>query len=342
MEKTHTDDTPAPDAPMGSWMATPMIVLLKAAIIGIIAAGLALFVGDASTFDLLVSSWSHEGMGINWQSLGLHMLYSMAIWGTGAALFFWMRRGVSPQEGPGRVRVTSTSRGAVMVETLLILVPFLLLTSGLAQLAMLNVAGLLADLAAFQGARTAWIWQPEADAGRNGTTDDDVLFRARTASALVLAPTAGANFFVGRNFPRGSGPPFRRARTGITASFRSGLPLTGQQEWSMSANNWRYFQLSADQATAEFTSFSSALDTTSFHLRAGRKCTMAFMNLEDYEIITRDGSSGQEIGVSFTYNYNMLFPWFAYIWGRQNVQGMRVANYSPIPREFTFPAYPES
>lgn len=268
-------------------------------------------------------------------NIGIHVGVTALAWAVVVIVFLHVR---------GRRRklasddVIRTARGAIMVETLIALVPLLLLTAGIAQLTMINVANLLADLAAYKGARTAWIWEPETRIGRNSVTTSDVEFRARTAAAFALAPTAGSDHFVGRNFPRGSGPPFRRIRTAIAASFRPGSRgNTGAQEWRQSSSNWRYFQLKANQALPRETSFGHAFDSVDFHLRAARKCTMAWMNLRPFKVVRKGG----KVGVHFTYKYNLIVPWFAYIFGSVKTSGMRKAYYVELEREFMFPEPPK-
>ena len=265
------------------------------------------------------------------EQLAVSVALWLSLWGTYA-----LARPRRPRSSKRRVAV-APNRGTAMIETLLIIVPFLLLTSGLAQLAMINVAGLLSDLAAYQGARAAWLWHPEVRTGRLGASSSDQLFRARTAAALVLAPTAGTDYRVGRNFPRGSGPPFRRIRSGITASFRDGFgPITGEEEWLESSFNWDYFQENVHHAHHVDMYFSTAFDSRSFHLRSGRKCTQAWMSLEDFRVVDED----DRVGVHFTYRYGLVFPWFAYIFGRVETHGTRTGYYMPIEREFSFVKHP--
>ncbi len=90
-------------------------------------------------------------------------------------------------------------------------------------------------------------------------------------------------------------------------------------------------------ATAENLTFTRALDTDSFYLRAGRKVTSAWMCLEDFEIV----DDGDEIGARFTYEYALLFPWFAYIFGGTSTIAMRNAHHMPIERQMTLPKQPD-
>jgi hypothetical protein len=311
----------------------------------LIAALLALVLVDLSTLQLYYISIG-EHFQPDWGRLLIHFTLSALIWGATVLAYASFNQRKAQVKKLQLKRVSVLGRGAVMLETLIILTPFLLLTSGLTQFGLNNTTNLLADLAAYQSARAAWLWAPEADVGRNGATEDDVRFRARTAAAFVLAPSAPTDFYIGRNFPGGSGPPFRRARTGVAASFRSGPGVTGQQEWTLSGNNWGYFTLGGSTnssttgsltARSNNTTYAKGFDSVSFNMRAGRKCTQAWMALEDeFEIINENG----QVGVQFTYKHNQVFPWFAWIFGGTESVAGRVGNYMPIQRTFTLPAQP--
>lgn len=295
----------------------------------IIAVVLGLLVADWNSFEILFAASTQGRFEPDWSGLALHLVLSASVWASTVGLYWLLtRRSNKP------VKVYK-ARGAVTLETLIALIPFLLLTSGIAQMAMVNVASILSDLAVYQAARTAWLWQPEAEAGRNGVNQDDVEFRARTAAALTLAPSAPSDYHIGRNFPRGSGPPFRRIRTAIAASFNR-FPVSGETYWSMTGNNWSFFGHRSIQATGEDLTFWRAFDSHSFAQRAGRKCTSAWMSLEDFEII----DDGNNIGARFTYRYPLVFPWFAYIYGDVGQVAGRGAFYMPIKRQMTLEKQP--
>jgi hypothetical protein len=311
----------------------------------LIAALMAIVLVDIPTLQLYYLSVG-EQFQPDWTRLFIHFALSATIWGATVLLYLSFNQRKEQVKRLHVKRASVLGRGAVMLETLIILTPFLLLTSGLTQFGLNNTTNLLADLAAYQSARAAWLWAPEADVSRNGTTQDDVKFRARTAAAFVLAPSAPTDFYIGRNFPGGSGPPFRRARTGVAASFRSGPGVTGEREWTLSGNNWAYFSLGGSTnsstmgsltARSNNTTYAKGFDSVSFNMRAGRKCTQAWMALEDeFEIINENG----EVGVQFTYKHNQVFPWFAWIFGGTESVAGRIGNYMPVQRKFTLPAQP--
>lgn len=312
-----------------NWKILILKVWLHVTATLVIAVVMGFLVADRSSISIFLTSMQ-QGYAPNWTPLLVHMGLSGGIWASMVVL--WR---VATRERDKPVAVFK-ARGAVMLETLIALVPFLLLTSGIAQLAMINVASIISDLAIYQAARTAWLWEPEVAAGRAGVTKDDVKFRARTAAALTLAPTASSNFLVGRNHAPGSGPPFRRIRTAIAASFNT-MPVTGERYWRMTNSNWSFFGRANLQATPDQLTFIRAFDTDSFAQRAGRKCTSAWMNLEDFDIV----DDGNKIGAKFTYRYTLLFPWFAYIFGKTDTIAMRTAHYMPISREMTFRKQPK-
>lgn len=287
-----------------------------------------------SAFDLprarlLLASFS-EGLEPDYLGIFFHVALSACAWALIVIALMWghARRREAK-------RVIRVARGTAATEFLIILVPFLLLTSGLAQLAMLNVTGMLADLAVFQAARVAWVWQPEIDAGRAGVTPAMVKDRARNIASMVLAPTAPNDYKVGRMLPPGSTNDYRRARAVQTAAFMPNM-TPGNVAYSFSGGSEALaaggaFGLDVKEAASENLSFYRAFDESSFKHRAARKMTFAEWGLwDDFEVLT-----GARTGVEFTYRYNLIFPWFGYIWGEPTSIGMRDGYYNAIHRRHT-------
>ena len=277
--------------------------------------------------------WASYGAGLtpDYTALFFHVALSACAWALIVIAFMW----ANVRRANAR-KIVRVSRGTAMTEFLIILVPFLLLTSGLAQLAMLNVTGMLADLAVFQAARVAWVWQPEVDAGRASVSSVRVRDRARTIASMILAPTAPNDYLVGRMSPPGSTNDYRRARAVNTAAFMPNFTNgTIAYEFSGGASALLAggaFGLDVEEASPENLSFYRAFDESSFKHRAARKMTFAEWGLwDEFEVLT-----GDRTGVEFTYRYNIIFPWFGYIWGQPNEIGMRSGYYSPIHRRHTF------
>lgn len=127
-----------------------------------------------------------HGAGI--MGLAAHLALSAAIW---AILYFTVAAIRSRRRTP-RHRI---SPGFAMVETLIVLPAFLLLTSGLAQLTLLNVAGLLSNLAAYNAGRAVWVWDAQ------GVSDGECQQRAIDGAAHAVAPSV-PNDFVGASGTR--------------------------------------------------------------------------------------------------------------------------------------------
>ena len=252
-----------------------------------------------------------------WWRLGLLMGLSGCLWALVVIAALWIRA-----SGQGRSvrRVVAAKRGTVATETLIILVPFLLLTSGLAQLAILEMSVILAHVAAYQGARTAWVWFPETTRPGRTTSAAEITNRARVAVALVMTPTAPEAYQV------------------------SGL---GNAAAIKNRNFMRaYFEpaFATGSASSTFTSVGGAADHIDLHYhkafdtgtmqdRAARKFSMAY-HATNVNLIT-----GGQVGIDMTYQQNCVFPWFAYIWGGGLASvGGRSGYYTQIQRRYTVEA----
>lgn len=294
-----------------------------------LAVALAYPLVSSQTLQLYLGAWNDPHFSPAWDNVALHFALATAAWALVVAGFRLIRQRIRERSAPDRV--VRAKQGSVMVETLIVIVPFLLLTSGLAQLALRNVAGVLADLALYQGTRTAWVWQPEIPLnegrGDQNVTEDMVERRARLASAAVFAPSAPSSFQLRDNTPHIvselSGTMF--ATFGGTA--HEGAGANGQADAARTFGD-------RDAADGENLSFARAFDDSSFQDRAARKLTFAYIAFSEYDINT----AGNRIFVSFRYQFNVVFPWFAHIFGGQrraqgpSGNGVRPGWYVPIER----------
>jgi hypothetical protein len=227
--------------------------------------------------------------------------------------------------------------GAVMVETLIVLVPFMLLTSGVSQLVMNQSAHIMAHYAAYQSARTHWVWHNERNSARgtNGSvssqtaTRSRIRNRARLAAALVMAPSAPADFTM--NAPGNS--LVTNMQKIMKASYISGNQGGSSMSLSSSA--------SASGASQNL-SFARALGGAPFPQRASRKLAFAYAALDEGGnfTLTRTGGTPETIGVEFTYPMQQAFPWFAWLHagnggGCRTVAG-RDGCYVPLRRKADF------
>ena len=223
------------------------------------------------------------------------------------------------------------ARGTVLTEFLIILPVFLLLTFGMAQLAINNMAGMLANVAVYEAARAVWIWQPEVDTGR---ATADPVDRARIAASQVMTPVAPGNFMV---IPTGLSAEFRASRNALMlsqipfgGSIPSGLTDLGAGAGSISL-----------QSAEKDLSMSKALDTSTFLSRSLTKYTHAYL-ATNVEVI-----NGSEIGATLTYQHNQVMPLVGIIFGKKSgglfgvnfdAPGMRSGYYATYQRSYAIKA----
>jgi len=280
----------------------------------------------AGAWGLFVDAWMNQGFAPNLMAMGLHVGFGCAMWGLVYSVYAGFRRRSRTRAKLALAR----ARGTVMVETLIILLPFLLLTSGIAQLSMLNIAGMLSDLAAFQAARSVWIWHPETEIGRKSVNTQQVETRAKVAAAMVLAPSAPANFNMallsGASVPNEAS----EARGAMVAAFMTG-PIPG----SVGKTLGGVFSLSTPGGvltSSEDLSYDYAFDTSSLQARAAVKFTNAYNAVDNGDFSIRTGA---DMGVNLSYRYTLLFPWFGWIFGER--WGFADVYYYNFKRTYTLP-----
>ncbi len=128
-------------------------------------------------------------VGITSGEVVLHLALSACFWAF-LSICYHLARSLRSDPTPRLVK----ARGTVITETIIVLPIFLILNLGLIQLAILNTASLLTQLAAFNAGRVVAIWHPEAMEGRKGVTTDMVNEKARVAAAMALTPVAPSDF----------------------------------------------------------------------------------------------------------------------------------------------------
>ncbi len=224
------------------------------------------------------------------------------------------------------------ARGTILTEFLIILPVFLLLTFGMAQLAINNMAGMLANVAVYEAARAVWIWQPEVDSGRASANPAD---RARIAAAQVMTPIAPGDFTV---IPSGLSNEFRASRNTLLLSQ---IPFGGSIPSGLTDMGAGVGSVSLKSATEKNFSIAAALDTSTFLRRTLTKYTHAYL-ATNVEVI-----NGAEIGATLTYQHNQTMPLVGYIFGQKSsgimgvsldAPGMRSGYYSSYSRTYTLKA----
>ncbi len=230
-------------------------------------------------------------------------------------------------------RTIRVSRGTAMTETLIVIPVFLLLCFGLAQLAINNITGILANVAAYQAARAAWVWQGEQGVTRVGAVpSNEARDRARIAAALVMTPVAPGEF-VGNPFI--SDEPASRMRNSLA---KANIPLVGAAIPSGVATIGTNVFGTGLNDPFEDTSFIAALDTSHYAVRGIRKYTHAW---HATNIRVRDSQRG-ETSVRLRYRHFVAMPLMGRLFGNFSVIGFRPGYYSRFEREYGFQSLSET
>lgn len=280
--------------------------------LGVVASLLALVTMGPALGTVLGAVASGQTGGSPLISIAAHLGLSALVW---LAVVVLVRRAWKRDEKAKRV--VKLQRGTALTEFLIILVPFLLLTSGLSQLAILNTAGLLADVAVFNAARAAWVWEAQEDSPASL-----VDAKARTAAALSLAPSAPSDFAT--------------AEAGAVKDLVAELGGGGGGGGPSAENTSLFYNVAYD--TGSFSEritkkvYFAYLATTVRHRLVG---TLPGMDDGDPAITLPNGR--QVVRVDMRYEMNVVFPWFAYIWGDKKDVAGRSGFYVPINRAHHLP-----
>lgn len=311
-----------------AWMVNALTLSLHVlAVLTVASLGLWIFT-DMQSIEMYMGMVQTGALPLNTGALGLHVGLSAALWGMMYGAYRYIMHARRP-DSPKRVLLKS--QGAVMLETLIAIWPFLLLVSGLAQLSMVNVAGVLADMASFQGARSVMVWQPELDINRSTisrgcNSSDSVCNRAKVSAALIMTPASSSDFKPAASAQGSGDASFRRARAVMVAGFKGGTGEAAYDRANSLAGGMKTI-------TGENLHFYTAFDTGSLNQRAARKFTNAYTSLTEFNVI----NTNDRVGVSFVFGYQILFPWFGHLWGER-----RGAYYiRDLNRSYTLPKQPE-
>jgi hypothetical protein len=253
-----------------------------------------------------------------WRSLlpaaATHALISAMVWALAV-------RGWAKLRAPQRsARVMRAARGVVITETLIVLLPFMLLTSGLAQMTMNSMAGVLTNLAAYQAGRTMWVYNTSANAGKGPA-------KARLAAAASVAPVASGSMIM---VPTNNTPELDSLRAGMFVSFMPILGIGGAA-MMLGGSNFKTPARMMSVSTETTKTFDRALDNGTFSTRAARKLTFA------HECIKVTPIQGNNVGARVEYKHYQAFPWFGWIFGSFELLAGRPGYYSTITRTYELP-----
>ncbi len=259
----------------------------------------------------------------SWMDFALLGGLSCCIWALVVILYHLAKE---RREQP-RVKLVRPRAGTIVTETLIIMPIFLLLTFGMAQLSINMIGGILANVAGYQASRSIWVWEPEADAGRMGVTEQEVKSRARVAAAMVMAPVASGEYANPSALGGlgGAGDPMRRA---IAAGQSLGFAPPDLAIKGMAAGD-----------TME-TSMSAALGDSNFYLQSIRKFSRAY-SCTQIAIVRENG----KLGAQMTYKHFQGMPLVGKIVSKNLFKlpelpnasnGYRPGYYATYKRKFMF------
>ncbi len=226
-----------------------------------------------------------------------------------------------------RRKILKVARGTAVTETLIILPVWIMLSMGLLQLSVMNIAGILANLATFQAARTVWVWAGETSQGVSYMT---VMTKARVQAAYALAPVAPGDYIHNPIFVSNS---FKAARAGMVAQQ---IPLLTQDQGNLGYPLAYALELEDPGGLirtggAGDLSLWRSLDGTSFRTRSVRKFTFAYnaTTVVPFMALTRTGCL-------LIYSQQIAMPLAPWVFGERSIVGGRPGYYRRFIREFNF------
>jgi hypothetical protein len=302
---------------------------LHALAVALIAMGLFVVLVDLSMVDALLASLREGAHSRStWIQLGMHVGVAAALWG--GVWFGWKRL-------RKRRQLPQVRLGTVMVETLVVLPVALMLTFGLAQFAIINLAGIAMNVASFQATRTAWLWHPEGPDGgvntRRGVGTARVEEMVRVQAAAVLTPVAPGGYMVDPDLSEQASQAM-----GIFMGSQSPIPFED------SGNAGRLIgqailELDPDNPMVRGQhSFSGALDAAPNIVRTARKFAFAYHAVahESPQIeLTTDADGKEHLEVTLIYYHFCAFPLVNRIFGDEAVVGGRGGYYARMEKTLT-------
>ncbi|MEZ4461909.1 MAG: hypothetical protein R3E66_19740 [bacterium] len=258
-------------------------------------------------------------------AFGLHVALSACLW----ALTYIAFQLIKLRRSQRKLAVVRATRGSVMTETIVILPVWMLLVFGMLQLAVNNVGGILANVAVYEAARTAWVWKGEVGKRAN-VTDAIVADRARIAAAMVMTPVAVGDFASNPTLPAPAAKmrnALALAHVPILSEAVAGVLPGGAQDFLAGLGSFSFTLF----ATRNNQSVWRALDGDPFIIRTLKKFTFAY-NCTKVEV-SEDG--GRTVA-KLTYNHQIAMPAMGPVFGELKLfsaeTGYRSGYYTTFKR----------
>lgn len=287
---------------------------------------------DASTMSALFDA-REVLLPLNAGAVSVHVAMSALFWGVCVCGY----KMLSAPRKTRRLRL-ATSRGTAIVEMLIILMPFLMMTGGLAQLSINNITGVAAHLAAYQAGRTYWVWEKEfhTDTERPNAfrvTSTDVQRIARLSAASALAPVAPSTNVM---TPTSTPDELKALRGVMFSHFQDGGSSSKGSTQITAAGAVTQGGQGPSGSGDDGLAFDTALDSDNFASRAARKLTFAY----EATTVTPE-TAGGEVGATVVYLHFQAFPWFGWLFGSQATVAGRQGYYATYTRTYTVAAQVE-
>lgn len=258
-----------------------------------------------------------------------HVLLSGTVW----ALLFITFKLVAAKRA--RRKVFKVARGTAVTETLIILPVWIMLSMGLLQLSVMNIAGILANLATFQAARTVWVWSGDRPTNPS-VSYMTVMTKARVQAAYALTPVAPGDYFRNSIFVSNS---FKAARAGMIAQ-QIPVPIndSGSLGYALAyATELEDLGGAIRMGNAGNLALWRSLDGTSFPTRSVRKFTWAYnaTTVVPVMALTRTGCL-------LIYSQQIAMPLAPWVFGERSMVGGRIGYYRRFVRQFHFNGQPNA
>ncbi len=255
--------------------------------VSVIAGGFAVVFLNEAIWSLMVSGAADSQVSASIVQEGLLLLgLASCFWAMLFIAFLYIKAGMESRRKLAIVR----TKGSIITETLIVFPVFLLLTFGLAQMAVNSMAGLLTTLGVYQAARTMAVWGPEIGHNRTGSgtvQPNDVRERGRIAAAAVITPVAPS---LGRSMTCTESQQFKQMVRGMTAAGLSPVALP----------------------TPMIKTFSEALSDDRFAMRGPSQFKASYcqtsVNFEGNFMTNMKSSQRNDFTTTVTYNHKIAFP----------------------------------